>query len=586
MGSKSAWARNEGGFTERVSLADGGKAVLTWIVGPYQYRWTVLVAGMNVSQVAVVAVAVLAVAVVATGGAVGQEQVTLTVSVTDQEGDTVGGVSVEATWETESGETGTVTGTTASNGNVLLDAPANATVELDVDDDRYVRNRPLRIENASEADVALGVSRSGTATVSVLDPQNQTLTDAAVAVRENGRAIDRGTTGSDGTYETARLERGTYEIEVVKPGYFEESREVTVSANTEASVTIERGTTTLDVRVFDDHFDPPAAIETGSVRVSSSVFDGEVTVTEGTASLTVPVNALYTVEVVKDGYDPSLERVRVRESATATNVTAQRVPALTVAPANDRVLVGETTRVTVRNAYDEPATGVTVVVDGEAVGETDDRGEIDVEISSTGNRTIVARSDDAESDPVTVEGVETAEEADSDADGENGSDADGDDGSDATDDGAPGFGVVAAVIAVLAAAAVVGRRQGLSTPTGLREALAPDTTAGWVLLLVVVLPIIAGFEELLFRGALIGVVHAGFGVSTWLLVGGSSVVFALGHGAQGRLGIVVTGLLGVGLATVFVLTGSLLVVIVAHYVINALEFVVHEGLDRGYCSHK
>lgn len=414
---------------------------------------------MNVSQVAVVAVAVLAVAVVATGGAVGQEQVTLTVSVTDQEGDTVGGVSVEATWETESGETGTVTGTTASNGNVLLDAPANATVELDVDDDRYVRNRPLRIENASEADVALGVSRSGTATVSVLDPENKTLADATVAVREDGRAIDRGTTGSDGTYETARLERGTYEIEVVKPGYFEESREVTVSANTETAVTIERGTTTLDVRVFDDHFDPPTAIETGSVRVSSSVFDGEVTVTEGTASLTVPVNALYTVEVVKDGYGGSPARVRVRESATATNVTAQRVPTLTVAPANDRVLVGETTRVTVRNAYDEPATGVTVVVDGEAVGETDDRGEIDVEISSTGNRTIVARSDDAESDPVTVEGVETAEEADSDADGDNGSDADGDGGSDTTDDGAPGFGVVAAVIAVLAAAAVVGRRR-------------------------------------------------------------------------------------------------------------------------------
>lgn len=135
-------------------------------------------------------------------------------------------------------------------------------------------------------------------------------------------------------------------------------------------------------------------------------------------------------------------------------------------------------------------------------------------------------------------------------------------------------------------AVAVSRRRGLSTPTGLREALAPETTAGWVLLLVVVLPIIAGFEELLFRGVLIGVVHAGFGVSAWLLVVGSSVGFALGHGAQGRLGIVVTGLLGVGLASVFVITGSLLVVIVAHYVINALEFVVHEGLDRGYRSHR
>ncbi|WP_253736581.1 CPBP family intramembrane glutamic endopeptidase [Halohasta salina] len=126
------------------------------------------------------------------------------------------------------------------------------------------------------------------------------------------------------------------------------------------------------------------------------------------------------------------------------------------------------------------------------------------------------------------------------------------------------------------AGAAVGRRHGLVAPTELRESLAPDTAAGWVLLLVVVLPIIAGFEELLFRGALIGVAAAGAGLPPWLLVVGSSVAFALGHGAQGRLGIVVTGLLGIGLGAVFVLSGSLLVVVVAHYVVNAAEFLVHE----------
>ncbi|MFD1641356.1 CPBP family intramembrane glutamic endopeptidase [Halohasta litorea] len=134
------------------------------------------------------------------------------------------------------------------------------------------------------------------------------------------------------------------------------------------------------------------------------------------------------------------------------------------------------------------------------------------------------------------------------------------------------------------AAAAVGRQWGVSTPSGLREALAPETAAGWAVLLVVVLPIIAGFEELLFRGALIGVLQAGFAVPVWLLVVGSSVAFALGHGAQGRLGIVVTGLLGVGLAAVFVHTGSLVVVIVAHYVINVLEFVVHEGIGPTWLS--
>jgi predicted Abi (CAAX) family protease len=43
--------------------------------------------------------------------------------------------------------------------------------------------------------------------------------------------------------------------------------------------------------------------------------------------------------------------------------------------------------------------------------------------------------------------------------------------------------------------------------------------------------------------------------------------------------VLVTGTLGLVLAAGFVLTGSLLAVVVAHYLVNALEFVVHEGLD-------
>ena len=112
----------------------------------------------------------------------------------------------------------------------------------------------------------------------------------------------------------------------------------------------------------------------------------------------------------------------------------------------------------------------------------------------------------------------------------------------------------------------------------LRGLLAPDSAGGWVLLLGVVLPVIAGFEELLFRAALVGGFAAGFGVSPWLLAVLSSVAFAAGHGAQGTLGIVVTALLGLALAVAFVLTDSLLVVVVAHYVVNAAEFVVAEGL--------
>ncbi|WP_158057670.1 CPBP family intramembrane glutamic endopeptidase [Halorussus halophilus] len=119
---------------------------------------------------------------------------------------------------------------------------------------------------------------------------------------------------------------------------------------------------------------------------------------------------------------------------------------------------------------------------------------------------------------------------------------------------------------------------GIEYAEDLREQLAPDSVGGWVLLLAVVLPIIAAFEELLFRAALVGVFSAGLGVSPWLLAVVSTLAFALGHGAQGPAGIAVTGLLGFVLAAVFIVTESLLVVVVAHYLVNALEFVVHEGL--------
>jgi membrane protease YdiL (CAAX protease family) len=76
---------------------------------------------------------------------------------------------------------------------------------------------------------------------------------------------------------------------------------------------------------------------------------------------------------------------------------------------------------------------------------------------------------------------------------------------------------------------------------------------------------------------LIGVPTAAYSFSPWPLALASAGAFALGHDAQGRVGIVVTGLLGFVLAAGYIFTGSLLVVVIAHYVVNALEFVVHES---------
>ncbi|WP_254543329.1 CPBP family intramembrane glutamic endopeptidase [Halomarina pelagica] len=139
---------------------------------------------------------------------------------------------------------------------------------------------------------------------------------------------------------------------------------------------------------------------------------------------------------------------------------------------------------------------------------------------------------------------------------------------------AVGVGVGVALYLANALGAAGASALGFDADETLRELLTPDSPGGWGLLLVGVLPIIAGFEEVLFRAALVGVFSTGFGVSPWLLAALSSVAFALGHGAQGRAGILVTGVLGFVLAAVFVLTNSLLAVVVAHYLVNALEFVV------------
>jgi len=108
--------------------------------------------------------------------------------------------------------------------------------------------------------------------------------------------------------------------------------------------------------------------------------------------------------------------------------------------------------------------------------------------------------------------------------------------------------------------------------------LAPASAGGWALLLGVTLPIIAVVEEFIFRAAAVGATTSAFSTSPWALAVVSSVAFALGHGAQGRVGVVVTGGLGFALAAAFVLTNSLLVVVIAHYLVNALEFAVHEGV--------
>jgi membrane protease YdiL (CAAX protease family) len=129
-------------------------------------------------------------------------------------------------------------------------------------------------------------------------------------------------------------------------------------------------------------------------------------------------------------------------------------------------------------------------------------------------------------------------------------------------------------------AAALADAVGAAYDENLREMLSPGSTLGWAALFGLVLPVVALVEEFIFRAAVIGVPAAGFGTPAWALVPVSAGAFALGHGAQGRVGVAVTGGLGLVLAGAYAVTGSLLVVVVAHYLVNALEFLVHELLEK------
>jgi len=130
-------------------------------------------------------------------------------------------------------------------------------------------------------------------------------------------------------------------------------------------------------------------------------------------------------------------------------------------------------------------------------------------------------------------------------------------------------------------ASALADRLGLQHEERLRGLLAPAGPIDWAVLLLAVLPTIAVAEELLFRGVLVGAVGAGFGLPGPALVVAAAALFGLGHTAQGGVGVAVTATLGLVLGVAFLWTGSLLAVAVAHYVVDALEFVVREGLLGG-----
>lgn len=375
-------------------------------------------------------------------------EVTLTVSVENRAGEPVKNAELTASWEN-----GSNTKTTASNGKAFVDVPAGANVTITVDHPDYIRNHPYVLQSASEQSVTVPVSQRGQQTIVVAD-ESGPIGDVDVVLRKDGRIAASGTTDSEGEFASGAIEQGSYTVSVVKPGYYRNTTSLQVGASGQTRVDLERGTVTLTVAVRDPHFSPPATLQNATVRIDSV---GQFqTLASGEATVGVPVNTAFSVTVSKPEYESLTTTVRVRESDQRVNVSLNRTPTLTVEPLNRRVVTGESVVVEVTDEYTEPVANATVLLDGEAVGTTDDEGRVTVRIEEPGNHTVVATTDALSSAPVTIKGIAEAGSTPT---------ATATDTSTAsatpteTEVGGPGFTLLTALVALGTTLAVLTRRQ-------------------------------------------------------------------------------------------------------------------------------
>lgn len=105
----------------------------------------------------------------------------------------------------------------------------------------------------------------------------------------------------------------------------------------------------------------------------------------------------------------------------------------------------------------------------------------------------------------------------------------------------------------------------------LLRAIVPVNRREWVGVALALLSA-AALEELLFRSLPLG--GLAWLAPPWVLMWPLSLVFGLMHAPQGQWGIAGTALMGLVLSALFLLTGSIWVPLVAHWLLNVGEVTV------------
>ena len=390
--------------------------------------------------------------------------VTLRVTVVNAQGSSLGNAEVTVSYGDQE-----QTRETVSNGEVLFDVPDDSTVEITAEHPMLVKNGAQTVDVDGNTDVTVTMFQAATTTVTVQDTNGNPVSDANVWLRKDGasRTAARGTAGVDGTFSTPEIESGEYVLRVSKPGYYDARQSVTLSGDSEQTVEVEQGRVSVDFSVVDPNIDSGEPIR--DARISVADADSTVgtfsTDSSGSRGVTLDVNTDYTVTVEKDGYESITETLRIGESDESPTFEIARTPELIVEPANTQVVVGQNVRVTVTDEYGERVSGADVRLNGSGVATTDENGEAMVTIESAGDVEIAAVNGTVRSAGTVVQGVEAGSDPGTTANGGTATDGTTMD-SPATDPpatenegGSPGFGVGAALVALVAVALVArGRR--------------------------------------------------------------------------------------------------------------------------------
>jgi hypothetical protein len=379
----------------------------------------------------------------------GQESdvVTLTVSVTAEDGTRVGSATLDASWDG-----GNATATTASNGKAFLDVPAGARVRVDVRHPEYVRNEPFVVQNATEREVDVPVFPRGALVTRVVDG-DEPVEGATVVLRKRGAIATSGETSPDGEFASGPIEQGQYGVEVVRRGYYRNTTSVTVDGNVSTTVPVRSGSVTVEFTVADPHFDTPRPV--GNATVAVETVGQFQTLASGEATARVPVNARLPTTVSKPEYETTTRTIRVGESNRTVNLSLSRTPALELTTVNQRVVAGERVVVEVVDEYGDPVEGATILLDGNETEATDENGQARVQVPSAGEHELRARGGGVTSDPVTVEAVPSETETTATTEPTPTTTTE----TETTSTGSPGFGLVVGAAAVLGAAALLARRR-------------------------------------------------------------------------------------------------------------------------------